>query len=189
MIFIDVKFVEDAVIDLIPVLFENYEDGVGDFAYLGGVQGRAKLESALAQPRQTFGGEYLYETIEDKTAAMIWSITKNHPFVDGNKRAALTSANLFLLMNGYALLATQNEALKLCLRVAGHGDPITQEEVASELATKTVSYSDPDFAEMTTAFIEEKIENERDDLEAVRKFLEEGLERVMESLILARAPV
>lgn len=187
MFFIDIKFMEDVVIELVPVLFKNYEDGVGDFAYLGGDQGRAKLESALAQPRQTFGGEYLYETTEDKAAAMIWSITKNHPFVNGNKRAALTSANLFLLMNGYALLATQNDALKLCLRVAGHGDDITQEEVSSALATKTVAYSDPDFKERTTAFIVEKSESERNDIVAVRKFLADGLQRVVDSGILGRA--
>lgn len=44
------------------------------------------LESALARPFQTFGGEDLYPTIEEKAAAIGESIIMNHPFIDGNKR-------------------------------------------------------------------------------------------------------
>jgi len=44
------------------------------------------LESALAQPRQTFSGIDLYPTLVEKAAALGFSLIKNHPFVDGNKR-------------------------------------------------------------------------------------------------------
>lgn len=176
MRFLDIKIVENTVTKLVPVLFENYEAGLGDFAYLGADQGRAKLESALAQPQQTFGGVYLYETIADKAAALLWSITKNHPFVDGNKRAALTTVNLFLIMNGWVLLASQNDAVKFCRRVAGHGTPVEQDEVAAWLAQRIVSLIDPAFDQRYDAFLEESYSNAKDDLIAGFKFLGAAIE-------------
>ena len=101
--FPDADFVEAVVADMVSVLFPYYDDGIPDFQYLGGSQGRGLLESALAQPQQTFFGEYLYPSMPDKAAALIWSITKNHPFNDGNKRAALTMGYFFLAFNRYAL--------------------------------------------------------------------------------------
>ncbi len=86
--FPDIEFVETITTRMIPVLFHDYDESAPDFQYLGGDQGRGLLESALAQPRQGFGGEYFYPSLPDKAAALIWSITKNHPFNDGNKRAA-----------------------------------------------------------------------------------------------------
>ena len=129
--FPDADFVEAVVADMVSVLFPYYDDGIPDFQYLGGNQGRGLLESALAQPQQTFFGEYLYPSIPDKAAALIWSITKNHPFNDGNKRAALTTGILFLAFNRYALLARQSEAVALCLRVAA-GEPGVDKDYISE---------------------------------------------------------
>lgn len=179
MQFLDVRIVENTVTKLVPVLFENYEDGLGDFAYLGGDQGRAKLESALAQPRQTFGGEYLYETVADKAAALLWSITKNHPFVDGNKRAALTAVNLFLLNNGWVLLASQSEAVRFCRRVAGLGPPVAQEEVATWLARRMVNIADSEFDQRYDAFIEESYADAEDDLIAGFNLLRAAIEGVL----------
>jgi death on curing protein len=51
-----------------------------------GVRDLGGLESALAQPLMTFGGKDLYPTLTDKAAALAFSIIRNHPFVDGNKR-------------------------------------------------------------------------------------------------------
>ena len=117
--FPDIESVETIAIRMVPILFHGYDDGTEpDFQYLGGDQGRGLLESALAQPRQGFGGEYFYPSLSDKAAALIWSITKNHPFNDGNKRAALTTAITFLAFNGYLLLTGQSEAVDMCLDVA-----------------------------------------------------------------------
>lgn len=179
MRFLDVKIVENTVTKLVPVLFENYEDGLGDFAYLGGSQGLAKLESALAQPQQTFGGEYLYETIADKAAALLWSITKNHPFVDGNKRAALTTVNLFLIMNGWVMLASQNEAVRFCRRVAGHGPPVGQDEVAAWLEQRIISVADPGFDQRCGAFIDESYSDAEEDLISGFNFLRAAIEGVL----------
>lgn len=51
-----------------------------------GIRDLGALESAVAQPRMTFGGEDLYPTIIDKSSALGFSIVMNHPFIDGNKR-------------------------------------------------------------------------------------------------------
>lgn len=65
-------------------------DGVRD---LGG------LESALAQPKATFGGTDLHPTSVDKAAALCSSLALNHPFVDGNKRIAHAAMAVFLDLN------------------------------------------------------------------------------------------
>ena len=55
--FPDIDFIEEMLNEMVSVLFPNYEDGTPDFQYLGGLHGRGLLESALAQPQQTFAGK------------------------------------------------------------------------------------------------------------------------------------
>ena len=57
-----------------------------------GVRDRGALQSALARPAATFGGEDLYPEIADKAAALMHSLALNHPFVDGNTRVAAFAA-------------------------------------------------------------------------------------------------
>ena len=54
-----------------------------------GVRDQGLLESAVAQPRARFDGKDLYPDIAEKAAALAFSLVKNHPFVDGNKRTGL----------------------------------------------------------------------------------------------------
>jgi len=75
-----------------------------------GLRDRGLLESALAQPRQQFGGEYAHEFPFGMAAAYAFFIAKNHPFFDGNKRAALLCAGAFLRMNGWSLESDGVEA-------------------------------------------------------------------------------
>lgn len=82
-----------------------------------GIRDIGLIESAVARPRATFGGQYLYETIFDKAAAFLQSILKNHPFIDGNKRTALSSAAVFLGKNGYKLKNTHQEEVEFAVRV------------------------------------------------------------------------
>ncbi len=70
---------------------------------LRGDQGLDLLESALAQPFVTFGEEYLHTDMFEMAAAYVFHISKNHPFVDGNKRTATVAALAFLEMNGISL--------------------------------------------------------------------------------------
>ena len=89
----------------------------------GGVRDIGLLDSALARPQATFGGEDLYPSLWHKAAALMHSLIKNHPFVDGNKRSALTATGLFLELNGYTLTANNEQVLDFAKRAAvGKGD-------------------------------------------------------------------
>jgi death-on-curing protein len=55
-----------------------------------GLRDNGALESAVARPAMTFGGEDLYEDLASKASALMHSLVLNHPFVDGNKRIGLT---------------------------------------------------------------------------------------------------
>ena len=141
--FPDVDFVETITTLMVPVLFPRYDDGgEPDFQYLGGAQGRGLLESALAQPRQGFGGEYFYPSLPDKAAALVWSIAKNHPFTDGNKRAALTIAYTFLAFNRYVLLAGQGEAVAMCLDVAASKPGVDQAYVSEWIRERVIRFDE-----------------------------------------------
>lgn len=74
-----------------------------------GVRDIFLLQSAIARPMSSLGGKELYPDIFTKTASLMHSIIKNHPFVNGNKRTAITVASIFLSRNGYTLTATNKE--------------------------------------------------------------------------------
>ena len=61
------------------------------------------LQSALAMPEAGFGGQYLHEDLFQMTAAYLFHLALNHPFVDGNKRVAAMAADVFLQLNGFDL--------------------------------------------------------------------------------------
>ncbi|HMN28236.1 MAG TPA: type II toxin-antitoxin system death-on-curing family toxin [Caldilineaceae bacterium] len=72
-----------------------------------GIRDLGLLASAVAQPQATFGGEDLYPDLMSKAAALLESLVRNHPFVDGNKRGGGgDAAALFLEGNGRRLIAT-----------------------------------------------------------------------------------
>lgn len=70
-----------------------------------GVRDKGALESAIARPFQTFGGEELYPNFYEKAAAIGESIMMNHPFVDGNKRTGYVLMETILRVNGYKIIA------------------------------------------------------------------------------------
>jgi death-on-curing protein len=67
---------------------------------------------------QTFGGEELYPGVIEKAARLAFGICANHPFVDGNKRAAVTSLLTILRLNDIAISYTRKELVALGLGVA-----------------------------------------------------------------------
>ncbi len=79
---------------------------------------RGLLESAIAMPQQQFGGEFLHPDIPSQAAAYCFHICKNHPFLDGNKRAATAAMIAFLSDNGWAFDADADTAEPAILRVA-----------------------------------------------------------------------
>lgn len=68
-----------------------------------GIRDRGSLDACLNQPRMTFGGQDLYPSLPDKAAALAFSLVRNHPFVDGNKRIGFASLEVFLKRNGHEL--------------------------------------------------------------------------------------
>jgi len=74
-----------------------------------GVREIGGVQSALARPFASYGGQALYPTLEEKAAALAEGISRNHPFVDGNKRMAIAAGCLFLMLNGREITATEQE--------------------------------------------------------------------------------
>ena len=74
-----------------------------------GVRDLGLLLSALARSQATFDGQDLYPDLFHKAGALMESLLQNHPFVDGNKRTAVTATGMFLRMNGYRLTASNAE--------------------------------------------------------------------------------
>lgn len=83
-----------------------------------GIRDIGALESAVAQPRMTFGGEEPYPTMFEKAAVLGYSLIQNHPFVDGNKRTGHAAMELFLVLNGQEIIATEDEQYDIILEVA-----------------------------------------------------------------------
>ena len=88
-----------------------------------GLRDMGALQSALAAPRQTMFGEELYPGIADKSAIILYLLTQNHPFVDGNKRTALSACFWFLESNGYTLGVGSEDLYQFTIDIAsGHLD-------------------------------------------------------------------
>jgi death-on-curing protein len=83
-----------------------------------GLRDLALLESALGAPRATFGRQLLHGSAAEIAAAYLFHLVRNHPFVDGNKRAGLAAALAFLGLNGLWLEADPDGLAELVLRVA-----------------------------------------------------------------------
>ncbi len=88
---------------------------------LGGevsVRDHGLLQSPLARPQASAFGSDAYPTLEEKAAALLHSLARNHALVDGNKRLALAATIAFLGVNGRRLTLTNDEAYHLVMEVA-----------------------------------------------------------------------
>jgi death-on-curing protein len=109
---------------------------VAEHGGLPGVRERGLLESTLASPLQ----KATYETaasVFDLAASYSYGLARNHPFIDGNKRVALTVAAVFLELNGYSLDATEAEAVLIYQQLAAGS--ITEEELAGWIRDSAIS--------------------------------------------------
>jgi death-on-curing protein len=93
-----------------------------------GVHDLSALESAVGRPQSSFDNQDLYPSLFMKAAALLDSLIRNHPFVDGNKRAGMTAAALFLRRNGYQLKTSQEDVVRTAMGVAQ--SQLTIEEIA-----------------------------------------------------------
>jgi death-on-curing protein len=92
------------------------------------------LESALARPQASAFGEDAYATLQEKAAALLHSLARNHALIDGNKRLALAATLAFFRYNGTRLVLTEDEAYDLVMAVAtGELDDVA--DIATRLRT------------------------------------------------------
>ncbi len=99
-------------------IFLIHQAQIEKFGGARGLRDVGPLESAAARPAMTFGGDDLYPDLPAKAAALMHSLVMNHPFVDGNKRVGAAAAELFFLLNGWQVDATDAEFEKVTLAVA-----------------------------------------------------------------------
>lgn len=84
-------------------VIEIHVDQVTRYGGSGGVRDEGLLRSAIAQPEASFGEDLLHPTLEAQAGAYLYHIVKNHPFIDGNKRAGAACCLVFLDINGHEL--------------------------------------------------------------------------------------
>lgn len=111
------------------------------FILSSGIRDKSLLASAVNAPFQTFMGNDLYPSIYDKAAQLCYGIANNHPFTDGNKRTALHSMYVYLIINGFDITASQQEVENLIINVAAGN--MTNVELAQWLRDNTIILDKP----------------------------------------------
>ena len=99
-------------------VLELHQDQLNVYGGSSGIRDMGLLQSAVAMPQASFGGEYLHEDLFAMAAAYLYHLVQNHPFVDGNKRVGLASMFSFLDMNGIEYIADEDSVYELVLKVA-----------------------------------------------------------------------
>ena len=95
-----------------------HRDQIQRYGGSPGIRDMGTLQSALAMPAASFGGQYLHQDLFEMAAAYLFHVVRNHPFVDGNKRTGAVAAFIFLSMNGVNLKASGISFGKVVMRVA-----------------------------------------------------------------------
>ncbi len=112
-----------------------HAESLADHGGIAGLRDESLLESAVARPRNL----HAYENVEDiltLAACYAVAIAKNHPFLDGNKRAGFIAALAFAQRNGYRIMADQGEAAAAMLALAS--GEMTQTEFAEWLRAQRI---------------------------------------------------
>lgn len=99
------------------ILFLHFKI-IEEFGGSHGVRDDGRLQSAIASPAQEVFGQQLYSTVFEKAAVYMRSIIGDHPFVDGNKRTAVTISVMFLNRQGRQLTANPKELEDFAVQVA-----------------------------------------------------------------------
>ena len=104
-----------------------------------GLRDSGVLESAISQPAMQFGGMELYPTLEEKAAALCFSLVMNHAFVDGNKRVGHAAMETFLALNGSEIAASTDEQERVILSLAA--GELEREEFTNWLVAHIVPFA------------------------------------------------
>jgi len=95
-----------------------HRDQIDRYGGSPGVRDWGLLQSAVAMPAASFGGQLLHADPCEMAAAYLFHIVQNHPFIDGNKRVGAVAADVFLSLNGQLLIADEDDYADLVLAVA-----------------------------------------------------------------------
>lgn len=117
-------------------IYELHTQLENAFVLSSGVRDENLLASAVNTPFQTFMGNNLYPSLYDKAAQLCYGIANNHPFTDGNKRTALHSMYVYLIINGFDITATQQDVENMIIDVAAGN--MTNTELVQWLQKNTV---------------------------------------------------
>lgn len=117
-------------------IYELHTQLENAFVLSSGVRDENLLASAVNTPFQTFMGNDLYPSLYDKAAQLCYGIANNHPFTDGNKRTALHSMYVYLIINGFDITATQQDVENMIIDVAAGN--MTNVELAQWLRENAV---------------------------------------------------
>lgn len=120
----------------LPQLLELHRRVIRQSGGSDGVRDIGAAESALAQPMMSFGGTPLYASLEEKAAALCFSLVMNHPFVDGNKRIGHAAMETFLVLNAHELSADVAESEMIILQLAA--GRLSREELLDWIQTRIV---------------------------------------------------
>ncbi len=101
-----------------PQILLIHEQLIDEIGGSSGVRDEGMLDSALNAPFQTFGGEDVYPSLQQKAARLCFGLVKNHPFVDGNKRIGAHAMLVFLALNGVELQYSQTELSGVIIQLA-----------------------------------------------------------------------
>lgn len=99
-------------------VLEIHRDQLARYGGAPGIRDLGLLQSAVAQPRASFGGQFLHADLLTMAAAYLFHIVQNHPFLDGNKRVGAVAALVFLRLNDQEVSVTNAELEALVLSVA-----------------------------------------------------------------------
>ena len=117
-------------------IYELHKQLENAFILSSGVRDENLLASAVNTPFQTFMGNDLYPSLYDKAAQLCYGIANNHPFTDGNKRTALHSMYVYLIINGFDITAIQQDVENMIIDIAAGN--MTNTELAQWLRENTV---------------------------------------------------
>lgn len=117
-------------------IYELHKQLEDEFVLSSGIRDESLLISAVNSPFQTFMGSDLYPSIYDKSAQLCYGIANNHPFTDGNKRTALHSMYVYLIINGFDITATQQDVENMIIDIAAGN--MTNTELVQWLQENTV---------------------------------------------------
>ena len=102
----------------IKTIIRLQELSIINFGGSQGIRDRGLMESAIARPYKTFGGEYLYPTVFEKAAALVERIITNHPFIDGNKRTGFLSMLLILELENFKITASNDDTYNFTIEIS-----------------------------------------------------------------------